>query len=146
MVDWAQSTHYFKPWQTRSRSAGIGIISSIMPKARSSPSFHIYISAISSWRGRIPSLRQFGPVNCKLCQHMWQIWRKIDRENCDGDCMQHMIISHAPVSRHVQCLMATIVSWHTGLFIIIILIFSQLVIFSSEDDKIGWVDHYWLCP
>ena len=61
--------------------------------------------------------------------------------------MQHMgHPSHAYFEIYIQCLMATIVSRHTGLFIPVILIFSQLVIFSLEDDRIWCVKHYWICP
>ena len=73
---------------------------------------------------------------------MWQFWPKVDQENSDGECIQHMITSHMFALRYIQCLMAKIVSRHIGLFIQIIFIFNQLVIFSCEAYRIWWVDHY----
>ena len=71
---------------------------------------------------------------------MWQFWPKIDQENSDGECIQHTIIPHTIALRYIQCLMAKIVNRHIGLLSQII--FSQLVIFSLEHDRIWWVDRY----
>ena len=57
-----------------------------------------------------------------------------------------LIIPHMLALKYIQCLMAETVSWHVGLFIQVIYIFSQLVIVSLETDRVWWVDCYWLCP
>ena len=67
---------------------------------------------------------------------MWQFWPKIDQDNSDSECMQHMIIPHMLALRYIQRLMATIVSWHIDQFIQMIFVFSQRVIVSLETDRI----------
>ena len=84
---------------------------------------------------------------------MQQLWPIIHQQNSDGECVQRFI---NPI-----CLLwdifsvwviAKIVSWYIGLFIHFSLFlfffffyFSQLVIFSSDNDRLCWVDRYWLC-
>ena len=60
--------------------------------------------------------------------------------------MQHMIIPQVLALRHIQYLMAKILSWHVCLFIQIMFIFSQLVTVSLETDRIRSVDHHQLSP
>ena len=71
---------------------------------------------------------------CESWQLMCKFWPKIDKENSDSECMQHMIIPHMLALRYIQCLIAKTVSRYIGLLEQIIFICSQLVIFSLEHD------------
>ena len=61
---------------------------------------------------------------------MRQFWPKINQENSDGECMQHMITPHMLASKKIQCLVAKIVSRHIGLLI-------QRIFISSGNFQLG---------